>query len=149
MIVATDARIEDVLGARPASRRRAERGYTPAERWVIELEDGRSVFIKAATNDLTAGWLRNEHRIYEALQATFMPGLIGWRDDERPILVLEDLSAGVWPPPWTDERVASVLQMLKAVAGSSPPGWLPPVSSSGFVERGWDVVQDDPRPLPG
>src|SRR6266566_9041513 len=108
MIVATDARIEDVLDARPASRRRAERGYTPAERWVIEVGDGRSVFIKAATNDLTAGWLRNEHRIYEALQATFMPGLIGWRDDERPILVVEDLSAGVWPPPWTDERVASV-----------------------------------------
>jgi hypothetical protein len=147
MTVATDARIEEVVRARPTSRHRVERGYTPAERWVVALDNGRSVFIKAATNDLTAGWLRNEHRIYEALGASFMPNLIGWRDGERPILVLEDLSAAAWPPPWTDDRVASVLQMIEAVAATPPPAWLPPASSSGFLERGWHSVQDDPGPL--
>src|SRR5436190_9474850 len=147
MPVATDEVIEDVVGSRPVSRRRVERGYTPAERWVVELQDGGSVFVKAATNDLTAGWLRNEQRIYQALRATFMPSLIGWRDLDHPILVLEDLSASVWPPPWTDARVASVLQMLEAVAATPPPAWLPPASTAGFLERGWHSVEDDPGPL--
>jgi hypothetical protein len=147
MTVATDARIEEIVGVRPVARRRAERGYTPAERWIMELADGRSVFVKAATNDLTAGWLRNEHRIYEALRAPFMPKLMGWEGGERPILVLEDLSDAQWPPPWTDDRVASVLLMLEAVAGTPPPAWLPAASSSGFLERGWRSVEDDPGPL--
>jgi hypothetical protein len=147
MTVATDARIEEIVGARPVSRRRVERGYTPAERWVVALEDGRSVFVKAATNDLTAGWLRKEHRIYETLGVSFMPELIGWRDGDLPVLVLEDLGAAGWPPPWTDERVASVFQMLKAVAATRTPASLPAASSSGFLDRGWHSVQDDPRPL--
>ena len=144
-----EAVLTELLGASPVSRRRAARGYTPAERWIVQLDDGRSVFIKAATNDLTAGWLRDEYRMYEALRAPFMPALLGWRDGDRPILVLEDLSGGFWPPPWTDDRVASVLRMMKAVAATPPPSWLVPVKSSGFLERGWDFVRDDPVPLVG
>jgi hypothetical protein len=37
--------------------------------------------------------------------------------------------------------------MLEAVAATPPPAWLPPASSSGFLERGWHSVQEDPRPL--
>lgn len=123
------------------------RGYTPAERWVVELDDGRSVFVKAAVNELTAGWLRNEHRFYAALEAPFLPRLLGWADDERPILVLEDLSAAFWPPPWTDARVVSALRMLGDLAATPPPPWVPPVERSGFVERGWRSVREDPEPL--
>ena len=147
MTIATDERIEEIVGASPVSRRRVERGYTPAERWIVELDDGRSVFVKAATDDQTAGWLRREYRIYEALHSSFMPTLIGWQDGERPILVLEDLSAAAWPPPWTDERVASVLEMLEAAARTPAPAGLPHASSSGFLERGWHSVEDDPGPL--
>jgi hypothetical protein len=146
-VIATDSLLEDLLGARPVSRRRAERGYTPAERWVIQLGDGRSVFVKAATNELTAGWLRNEHRIYQALHAPFMPRLLAWRDAKLPILVLEDLSPATWPPPWSDEQVSRVLETLKAVAATQPPNWLPSAGSSGFLERGWHDVRADPGPL--
>jgi len=147
MTVATDARVEQIVGGRLVSRRRVDRGYTPAERWVFLLDDHRSVFVKAATDDQTAGWLRSEHRVYEAIHASFMPGLIGWQDGKRPVLVLQDLSASSWSPPWTDDRVASVRQMLEAVAATRPPAWLPRASSSGFLERGWHSVQEDPRPL--
>jgi len=146
---ATDQILAELLVATPVSRRRAERGYTPAERWIVQLDDGRSVFVKAATNDLTAGWLRDEYRTYEALQAPFMPALLGWRDGDRPVLVLEDLSAAFWPPPWTGERVASVLRMVETVAATPPPSWLVPVRRSGFLERGWRFVRDDPAPLVG
>ena len=64
----TDAVVADLLGSRPIARRRVEGGYTPAERWVLELEDHRSVFVKVAVNDLTAGWLRDEWRMYSAIR---------------------------------------------------------------------------------
>lgn len=142
-----DTSLAQMLGAEVVFRRRVQGGYTPAERWVVELNDGRSVFIKAAVNDLTAGWLRDEHRMYDALRAPYMPQLLGWRDGDRPILVLDDLSAAVWPPPWTDEPVRSVLRMLEAVAATPPPPWLRPASTSGLLERGWRFVRDDPGPL--
>jgi len=145
----TDAILGDLLGARPVARRRVEGGYTPADRSVVTLEDGRSVFVKQATNELTAGWLRDEHRMYAALQATYMPRMLGWHDSDRPILILEDLSAASWPPPWTDERIASALTMLHDVASTPPPPWLPGARNSGFLERGWRYVADDPGPLLG
>ena len=87
-----DEILAGLLGSPAVVRRRLERGYTPAERWVVALEDGRSVFVKAAVNDLTAGWLRDEHRMYAALEARFMARMLGWADGDRPMLVLEDLS---------------------------------------------------------
>ena len=142
-----DEILTGLLGSKPASRRRIGGGYTPAERWVVELEDGRAVFVKAAVNDLTAGWLRDEHRMYTALEARFMARMLGWADGDQPVLVLEDLSKETWPPPWTDGRVASVLRTLGEVASTPPPSWLFPARTSGFLERGWREVRDDPGPL--
>jgi hypothetical protein len=142
-----DDQLSKILGARPTARRRVERGYTPAERWVVELDDGRSVFVKVGVNELTAGWLRDEQRFYAALEAPFMPRLLGWADGDRPMLVLEDLSGAFWPPPWTDARVASVLRTLRDVAATPPPPWLSPASSSGLLDRGWHSVGEDPGPM--
>jgi hypothetical protein len=142
-----DDQLSTILGARPTARRRIHRGYTPAERWVVQLDDGRSVFVKVGVNELTAGWLRDEHRFYAALQAPFMPRMLGWADGDRPMLVLEDLSSAVWPPPWTDARVESVLRMLREVAATPPPSWLSPASSSGLLDRGWPSVRNDPGPM--
>ena len=142
-----DGQLSKIVGARPATRRRIHRGYTPAERWVVELDDGQSVFVKVGVNELTAGWLRDEHRFYAALQAPFMPRLLGWADGDRPVLVLEDLSGAFWPPPWSDPRVESVLRMLRDVAATPPPSWLSPASSSGLLDRGWPSVREDPGPM--
>jgi hypothetical protein len=76
-----------------------------------------------------------------------MPALLGWEDADLPILALEELSAADWPPPWTDDRVISVLQTLEAVAATPPPPGLSAASASGFLERGWEVVKENPRPL--
>ena len=73
--------------------------------WRVELEDGRRVFVKYALDDLAAGWLRKEHRVYAAVSAAFMPELVGWHDGDRSLLVLEDLGDAHWPPPWRDGDV--------------------------------------------
>lgn len=98
-----NARVADLLGAHVVTWRRVTGGYTPAERRVVKLADGRTAFVKAAVTDLTASWLRPEHRLYRDLNAPFMPQLLAWTDEDGPpMLVLEDLSDCTWPPPWTD-----------------------------------------------
>jgi len=136
-----------LLGVSDVAWRQAAGGYTPAERWVVQLRDGRSVFLKTAVDEQTAGWLRIEHRLYKALRAAFMPTLLGWEDGERPILALEDLTGASWPPPWDAGRVDAVLSALAAVAASPPPAWLPGVADSPMDLRGWQVVANDPGPF--
>ena len=91
-------------------------GYgSNTSRWRVELEDGRRVFVKHALDDLAAAWLRREHHVYAAVSAPFMPELVGWQDGESALLVLEDLGAAHWPPPWrdgdVDERVADAREV--------------------------------------
>ena len=93
-------RIGDLTGQRAVGFRHARRGYTPAERWIVALADGSSVFAKIGVDRLTSAWLRTEQRVYAGLRGGFMPRVRAWDDGERPLLLLEDLSACRWPPPW-------------------------------------------------
>ena len=105
-----------VPGRRVVRWRLLSQGSTRTLRWIVWFDDGRSAFVKVATNPLTAQWLRTECQVYRSARADFLPELIGWRDDgRRPVLVLEDLSAGHWPPPWTAGAASRVLDVLKRV----------------------------------
>ena len=141
-----DQRIRKITGQPAVNFQEIQRGYTPAKRLVVSLADGSSVFIKVATTELTAGWLRNEQRIYQALSGPFMPAYIGWDDHPAfPLLMLEDLSAAFWPPPWSEERIAQVVEMLNAVANTPVPV---PLASSGVFEaliQGWANVAQEPE----
>ncbi len=131
---------------RPVAWTRAERGYTPAERWVVQLSDGSSAFVKGAVDEITAGWLRTEHRVYSTIEARYLPQCLGWDDDgKNPVLLLEDLSAAYWPPPWRPGDVELVLDALAEVRATPPPDWVPAQDRERLV--GWPVVAEDPRPF--
>ena len=124
------ARIGELTGRRPIRFRRAAGGYTAAERWVVDLEGGPGAFAKIGVDPLTAGWLRQEHRAYAALDGDFMPELRGWDDGERPLLLLEDLSGCFWPPPWDAGKVDQVLEAVARLQAADPaicPPWTLPV----------------------
>jgi hypothetical protein len=141
-------RVAELLGSPIMGRRRATGGYTPAERWIVELADGRTAFVKVAVNELTADWLRKEHRMYTDLAAPFMPELLGWADDgDAPMLILEDLSSCAIAPPWTDARVDAVLATLRDVAATPPPAWLSQSAEARWIADGWTRVADDPTRL--
>ena len=146
-------RLEKLKHSSPISWRRVERGYTPAERWVVGFSDGSSAFAKVGASPLTSDCLRVEHCRYQQLRAPFMPQLLGFDADlERPILLLEDLSAADWPPPWQRGAVQRVVETLQQVAKTRPlPEDLPSLESefgaSGSDERaasGWGAVLRDP-----
>ena len=92
---AVRAALEATLG--PVEHMEAvTRSYTHSERMVATLKDGRTVFAKRAVDETTAGWLRREHQVYEALRSEmFVPKVVAWVDYDLPILVLEDLSDAI------------------------------------------------------
>ena len=122
------ARIGDLAGQSAVGFRRARRGYTPAERWIVTLADGTSLFAKIGVDRQTADWLRTEQRVYAALRGEFMPRVRAWAAGARPLLLLEDLSACRWPPPWDGAGVDRVLAALAELRSSDPQGVLPPLS---------------------
>ena len=127
------------------------RGYTPALRLRLWLQDGSTVFIKMATTPLTADWLRQENSIYTMLDSPCLPRLINWEDgDERqgeyPCLVLEDLSSAYWPPPWSTRQVDQVLELLTGLGKLSVPG-LPLLGDHVDQYQGWQLVAAEPAPF--
>lgn len=139
-------RVASLAGSEPVAWRRISGGgYTPAARWVAHLKDGSSVFAKVGTTEDTASWLRDEHRVYERLEAEFLPRMLGWSDDQgAPILLLEDLSGGEWPPPWSSERVDRIGRMLERIRERDPPDGLPALEEYRGRLACWTEVRDHP-----
>lgn len=126
------------------------RGYTPARRWIVTLDGGRTAFVKIATDVATASWIRDEHVVYSVLRgASFMPVYLGFFDDGRaPVLALEDLTAAAWPPPWDRSRIDAVLECLAGVAAATAPEGLPRLDDEHLELRGgWAEIGQDPDPF--
>lgn len=125
----------------------ASRGYTPAARFLVTFASGKSAFVKIGTTPLTVEALRREASVYRTLSAPFMPECLGFEDHaSEPLLVLEDLRAAHWPPPWDDALIAEVQRTLAAVHASRAP--LPRFEDlhSGLVD-GWQQVQNEREPF--
>jgi len=77
-----------------------------------------------------------------------VPELLGFDDDGvRPVLALEDLSAAEWPPPWTEARVAAVLEAVDAVHRTAPPAYL--TQHLRDLREDWDTIAAEPAPFLG
>lgn len=143
-------RLERVLGARVMSRQHVQgRGYTHAGRDRVVVDDGRTFFVKYAVDELSAGWLRLEHVVYGSVEAPFLPRCHAYDEqDGLPLLVLDDLSAAYWPPPWRDGDIDAVRTSLAALAGTpAPRGVTPAADWKAEWLEGWRSVEQDPEPF--
>jgi hypothetical protein len=142
-------RVARLARREPVAWVRVERGYTPAERWIITFANGSTAFAKIGTTPLTAGWVRAEHRWYSELVGDFLPKVLGLDDDrDRPLLLLEDLSAAHWPPPWEAGELERLLGTLQRVAATRPlPVHLKPLEADRERLAGWIQVERDAAPF--
>jgi hypothetical protein len=143
-------RARRALGTVPVAWRPVIAHGAPAtRRFVVELPDGRTAFVKIAVVGYVADWFRDEKRAYEALDGyPFLPRLLGWDDDgEFPLLAIEDLSDARWPPPWDGRAVAAVIDALDALHGATPRLDLPRAEQRQFGLDSWPDVLDDPEPF--
>ena len=82
--------------------------------------------MKRAVDQETADWLRMEWSVYQALAgAPFLAAVVAWEDGPLPTLVLEDLSAATWPPPWSVRQIDALLATLASVHQSRGPTGVP------------------------
>jgi len=138
--------IEKIAGGPVVSLERVEgRGYTHAGRHRAFLADGRTVFVKSAVDQLSAGWLRAEIAIYAGLHGSFLADFLGSAEHEGlPLLVLEDLGDAHWPPPWRKGDVEAVKQALAQIAATPPPAGLEG-GVSEMLAYEWREVERDPE----
>jgi hypothetical protein len=143
--------VEKLMSGRIVDWRAPTGGYSPAERWIVRSADGKSAFVKAATCEQTACWLRIEAAVYEAIDAPFLARVLAFESAELPVLLLEDLSAGSWPPPWSETDVHHVVETVCSFADVVVPASFPSqeeiIARSGGGKRPWDVVARDPVPF--
>lgn len=136
-------KVSDILGFRPDVWTPVRRGYTPARRYIVRGDKG-AAFVKIAATPLTARLLTREIAVYRTLDAPFMPRLLGWDDDAAtPILVIEDLSAATWPPPWTGDLAARVIDQMRAMHRTPSTLERRTLLHTGR-EAGWPTVAADP-----
>ena len=123
------------------------RGYTRAGRFLVTFASGKTAFVKIATTPVTADALRLEASVYRTMSAPFMPECLGFEDHaSEPLLVLEDLRAAHWPPPWNEALVAEVQRTLAAVHSSRAP-LRRFADAYPEIADGWMDVQNDPAPF--
>jgi thiamine kinase-like enzyme len=109
------SRIEKLIGESVEAYRPVHGGYTPAIR-LLGKTTNASFFAKVGATALTSEFLRREIRVYNCITGEFMPNLVAWEDHaSAPVLIIEDLSAHDWPPPWDDRRVDLVLAQIETM----------------------------------
>jgi hypothetical protein len=144
-----DAAIERAVGSAPVGYRAQGGGYSSADRFVVQLADERTVFVKSAQAENMAGWLRREHEVYASLAGSFIPRFEGWDDDgSRPILAIEDLSGADWAPRWDERRIDAVRASLAELGATpAPPNTRSVAESFADLFGRWRVVAEDPAPF--
>lgn len=143
------ARAERILGTEAKNWARVvSRGYSVNEHWTVGFADGSRAFLKLASVDPGPQWVRDEHRVFECVDGSFMPLLLGFEDGDRPLLILEDMLPDArWPPPWQPGDIDAVLAALNEVAAAPLSGELPRLADDAV--SGWKDVAEDPVPLLG
>jgi SAM-dependent methyltransferase len=141
-------RVASLTGSRPVSWQHARGGYSTAERWSLDLADGERVFAKMATNDVLAGFLRDEHHNMTLFDEDFRCQVVAFEDGEHPLLLLEDLRDARWPPPWEPGDVERVLATLERM-WSMPTEGLPAPRLLERMFNGWQEISDDPAAFLG
>jgi hypothetical protein len=129
----------------------AQHGFTAAIRCVVELADGKRIFLKCATDLETQTWLRTERAMYshfEEMRTTFAPQRLLWIEADGvqafDAMVLEDVSACEAAPPWSAKQIESVLTTLKSVHVLTPPNNLPRLADAKPFTHAWKEIAASP-----
>lgn len=115
---------EDIKVALPTLQP-VQGGFTKARRGIVTLPDGKTVFIKIATDELTKKWINQEREAYHWLTGqgfAHMPALLAETDGG---IALPNLQAWDWSEnSWTDSKLEVFLQAIDdlAVLGNSAKG---------------------------
>lgn len=145
-------RITDLAGAQVTAETSATTGFSPGFAAVLELADGRGVFVKAVSpeqNPESPELARQEIRAAAALPAGVPAPALLWSDDDGDWVLLGFEVAPGRPPllPWEPTELRQVLDAMQALATAEPvPGHDLPQIAEQLVEQfqGWRTLASGP-----
>jgi hypothetical protein len=140
------AHVERLLGVRVTGWRPVAGGWSVSVRGVAELADGGTVFAKLGDVPDTIEAIRAECGVYGLLSGPFVPRVLA-ADPSVPVLVIEDLSAATWPPPWTPGLLAALDRLFDELAASRAPAGLDSLAERVVQIGAWERVATNPRPF--
>jgi Phosphotransferase enzyme family len=70
--------------------------------------------------------------------------VVAWVEDDLPILVLEDRSDAIWPPPWDRAQVEAAFSILTDLAQCQAPEGPPRLVNGERPDEGWHRVLAEP-----
>ena len=121
-------------------------GWSIAQRAVCELDGGETVFAKMGNVPDTVDAIRTECAVYPLIDGPFVPRLLA-ADPAVPVLVIEDLSAATWPPPWTPALLAGLENLFAQLAATVADTRIPTLVERLRGWGAWERVAVDPSPL--
>ncbi|MGH7922577.1 MAG: phosphotransferase [Candidatus Dormibacteraceae bacterium] len=137
--------VERLVGSRVVGVQPRSGGWSVSVRGVVELADGRHLFAKLGDVPDTAAAVSAEIGVYRMLGARpYLPKLVA-ADPAIPLLVIEDLGAAIWPPPWTPALLAAFDRLCEELAATTAPAALPALPETVAGEA-WERVAVDPAP---
>lgn len=154
-------RIQELAGTRVTAETSATTGFSPGFAAVLELTDGRGVFVKAVSpeqNPESPDLARREIRAAAALPAGVPAPHLLWSDDDGDWVLLGFEVAPGRPPllPWEPAELRQVLDALRALAAAEPvPGHDLPCTADQLADdfQGWSRLAAGPaadlEPLDG
>ncbi|GIG30690.1 phosphotransferase family protein [Cellulomonas marina] len=138
-------RIEEHCHARVSAVIGATTGFSPGFASVLELSDGRDVFVKAVSpeqNPTSVELARSELRVSAGLPLDVPAPRLQWSFDDGTWVVLGFEVVHGWSPelPWREQDLAAVLDALVPLADAEPlPGHALPRTDDLLAEdfTGW------------
>ena len=145
-------RISSLAGARVTAESSANSGFSPGFAAILELTDGRGVFVKAVSpeqNPESPDLARAEIRVAAALPPQVpAPRLYWWHDDGEWVILGFEVAHGRPPEvPWRPDELRLVLDALIPLADAEPlPGHDLPRTDVKLANdfTGWRRLQQRP-----
>jgi aminoglycoside phosphotransferase len=131
--------VEGVLGRVDGWVVAGDAGSTGGGRWLVRAGERRA-FVKGAADSAQLEALRNECAVLLSLASPHLPRVYGAHVDgpDLGVLVLEDLSAATWPPPWPDD-LAELVAQIRTLHAQRVPERLKPYGTPTL--RRWAAVE--------
>lgn len=141
--------IEDRLSQKIISWTKPDCGLSAATRYSLLLENNSKVFIKAATDKETEGWLRTEHLVLISYEEEFIPKIVDWIDesDNFPILLTQDFSDAYWAANnsgvyWRDGDMDLIFETIKELSSIKGRHSLPYIKNNN--DKIWTKIASNP-----
>jgi hypothetical protein len=142
--------VEETIGRKSIQWTVPDCGLSSAHRFSVQFDDGRKVFVKAATDEATEQWLRTEHLVLSSAERMFMPRVTAWLNGAgfRPVLLTQDLGNAYWPAShrgvtWRKGDFDLLFEGIKEIASLNHSLLLPPLKNRSIYI--WPQIAAEPE----